>query len=189
MITRAEEILDASLELMQVKGFVAMSLKDISDEVGIKKPSLLHHFDSKEEIGRLAVIRYREHCVEKLSHLKKNDANAQEWLNAYFDFYNNYASTKDKVCLCGVLAAEFIVLPKTMQKEVKKFFELHLEVLEEILKKGIKEGIFRPGLKVKNLAQSILSSLQGALLIQRSTGADSHLKNVIRMIREQVSII
>lgn len=67
-MTKKEEIINAFLYLGSEKGFDNVSLKDIADEVGIKKPSLFSHFSSRDEIERQAV----SFCMDVLS-LKKFD--------------------------------------------------------------------------------------------------------------------
>lgn len=49
-MTRKEEIIYAALQLASENGLKAVSLGDIADRVGIKKPSLYNHFASKEEL-------------------------------------------------------------------------------------------------------------------------------------------
>ena len=49
-MSRKEEIIYATLELASAYGLKTVSLSQIADRVGIKKPSLYNHFKSKEEI-------------------------------------------------------------------------------------------------------------------------------------------
>ena len=49
-MTRREEIIFATLELASEYGLKAVSLTQIAERVGIKKPSLYNHFRSKDEI-------------------------------------------------------------------------------------------------------------------------------------------
>ncbi|MCR4750607.1 MAG: TetR family transcriptional regulator [Lachnospiraceae bacterium] len=49
-MTRKEEIIFATLELASTYGLRAISLSQIAERVGIKKPSLYNHFKSKDEI-------------------------------------------------------------------------------------------------------------------------------------------
>ena len=47
-----DKIFDVSIDLFSIKGFNAVSIRDISGEVGIKQSSLYNHFTSKDEILR-----------------------------------------------------------------------------------------------------------------------------------------
>ena len=49
-MTRKEEIIFSTLELASTYGLRAISLSQIAERVGIKKPSLYNHFKSKDEI-------------------------------------------------------------------------------------------------------------------------------------------
>lgn len=50
MKTSKEEILITALKLFSVKGYSAVSMRDLSSAVGIKSSSLYNHFSSKEDI-------------------------------------------------------------------------------------------------------------------------------------------
>ena len=100
----------------------------------------------------------------------------------YFSPYLFFASTPDKVCLCGALAGEIPALPETMRVEVKQFMEAHQQWLEEILLRGSGRGEFAPIESAESLSRMIFNSLQGSLLVKRSTEDLSQLEDVIAAI-------
>lgn len=52
-----ERILDAALDLMSVRGYAGVSVRDIADEVGIKGASLYKHFKGKREVFDALIAR------------------------------------------------------------------------------------------------------------------------------------
>ncbi len=59
-----EKIVEVSRKLFSQKGFDATSMEDIAEEVGIRKPSLYYHFDSKEGIYAVVLDRIMQETTE-----------------------------------------------------------------------------------------------------------------------------
>ena len=187
MNATADRILDAGQELIQTGGFSAMSFQDIASEVGIRKPSIIHHFPTKAELGVAIIRRYRDTFAAQLQQISEEPAKSSwDALEFYFSPYLFLASTPDKVCLCGALAGEIPVLPEVMRVEVKQFIEAHQRWLEEILREGVKRGELVLIDSPKSLSRVIFNSLQGSLLFRRSTGDVSQLKEIINAMRKLV---
>jgi len=68
-----ETILDAAVHLFNQNGYHATSMQDVANAVAIKKPSLYHHFESKEAI-LLAIL---EGSMERLIDEMASIANSQ----------------------------------------------------------------------------------------------------------------
>ncbi len=54
---RQEAILDAATELIRTKGYNAMTLEDITEAIGISRPTLYLHFKSKEDVAAHVALR------------------------------------------------------------------------------------------------------------------------------------
>jgi TetR/AcrR family transcriptional repressor of nem operon len=183
MNATADRILDAGQELIQTGGFSAMSFQDIASEVGIRKPSIIHHFPTKAELGVAIIRRYRDTFAAQLQQISEDPAKSSwDALEFYFSPYLLFASTPDKVCLCGALAGEIPALPEIMRVEVKQFMEAHQQWLEEILRRGSGRGEFATTDSPESLSRMIFNSLQGSLLVKRSTEDLSQIEDVIAAI-------
>jgi AcrR family transcriptional regulator len=58
-IERREQILDAALRTIAERGYLATSVAELADAVGLSQGGLLHYFGSKEELF-VAVLRRRD---------------------------------------------------------------------------------------------------------------------------------
>lgn len=184
MTDTASKILDVGQDLIQTRGYSAMTFQDIAAQVGIKKPSVIHHFPSKSDLGVAIVRRYRDTFATQLEEIKSDpQKNVREALDFYFSPYLHFAQTPNKVCLCGALAGEIPALPEAMRLEVKVFMEDHQRWLEEILRSGRRNGELTFDETPARLSRMMFNTLQGTLLVKRSTDDLSQLKDVIKVIK------
>ena len=160
-----------------------MSFQDIATRVGIKKPSVIHHFPSKAALGVAIIQRYRDTFASQLEAIKNDpDKTAWEALDFYYSPYLHFAATLDTVCLCGALAGEVPALPQEMRREVKQFMEDHQSWLEGILRNGRRRGELNFNETPTRLSRMLFNTLQGTLLVKRSTDDLSQLQDVIKVI-------
>lgn len=187
MSDTATRILDAAQELIQTRGYNAFSFNDVAEKVGIKKPSVIHHFASKSILGVKVVSRYRQYfssLLEKAASDKSNSA--MDMFDFYCTPYTDFGKTNDKVCLCGAMAGEFMALPEEVKKEVSIFFEEHISWLEKILRHGQSTQEFDFSGTANMMARLILSSMQGALIAKRATGDDKQIFEVITALKSSL---
>ena len=183
----ADEILDIAEMLIQTRGYSAISYQDIADRLGIRKASIHYHFPSKTVLGAAVVDRYVERIETALAALEADDANPSMTIfDCYTAPYLVFASTPDRVCLCGALAGEFGALPAEVRDRVEHFFGRHQQWLTRILKRGLKRGEFEFAVPAGRMAATIVGALQGALLIKRATGNAAGLRGVIAVLKSQI---
>lgn len=70
---REDAILDSVNGLLATKGYDLMTMDEVAADVGIAKPSLYKHFDSKEELAAAAMMRLLDRTH---AHLKAQDPKA-----------------------------------------------------------------------------------------------------------------
>src|SRR5580704_8764855 len=116
----AERILDVAERLVQTRGFNGFSYADIAGELGMTKPALHYHFAGKAELGEALITRYAQRFTEALAGIDANVNDAPAKLEAYANLYLNVLRD-ERMCLCGMLAAEYQTLPKPMTDTVIRF--------------------------------------------------------------------
>lgn len=186
MADTKERILDTMQTLIQTRGYSAVSYQDIASELGVRKASIHYHFATKNELGVAVIVRYGRVFGDILQAAREDAASTWQLLDIYLQPFLQFGSTKDQICLCGALAGEFLALPKEMQVVVTTFFEKQQNWLEELLRNGRKDGAFAFTGSARRQARLIFSALQGALLIKRSNGSFSQLKDVVAEIKARL---
>src|SRR4051812_22722815 len=165
----ASQILDVAERLVQVRGFNGFSYADVAVELGISKPSLHYHFAGKAELGQALIERYASRFVEALDAIERDVPDARSRLEAYANIYAGVLSDR-RMCLCGMLAAEYDTLPEPMRKAIIGFFDDNERWLAGVLVEGSDAGALELDGSAKDEAQTIVSGLEGALLVARPYG-------------------
>ena len=164
----AENILDVAERLAQTRGFNGFSYADIAEKLLVTKASLHYHFRSKADLGRALIARYHvafERALEEIA--AAGDARTK--LKRYAGLYDQ-VMLNDRMCLCGMLAAEYATLPAPMQDELRRFFDANERWLTGVLDEGLRKGelAFREPAKAR--ARLLLGTLEGAMLVARTYG-------------------
>lgn len=184
----AEQILDLAEMLIQTRGYSAFSYQDISEALGITKASIHYHFASKTDLGIAVVDRYVGRFGAALAAISEDQSrSSMAMLDFYVEPYTGFASTPDRVCLCGALAGEILALPPELRARVDGFFRSHQIWLAGILKRGVARGEFKLTAPASKVARLIFGALQGALLVKRTTGDASQLRDVVTVMKLQLS--
>jgi TetR/AcrR family transcriptional repressor of nem operon len=162
-------ILDVAERLLQVRGYNGFSYGDVAGELGITRAALHYHFPGKAELGQALIERYTARFSAALADLDAHSPDAAVKLRGYVDLYTDVLSA-DRMCLCGMLAAEHRTLPDPMQQAVCDFFSSNTTWLRKVLEEGCAEGSLHCPGTPEDSASMVLGALEGAMLIARLDG-------------------
>ena len=165
----ATRILDSAETLVQVRGFNGFSYADVAGELSLTTASLHYHFPGKAERGRALIVRYAERFKEALAEIDERDGGAPAKLRAYARLYADVLQD-ERMCLCGMLAAEYQTLPEPMRDAVIGFFDENESWVERVLARGREEGSLAFEGSPREAARLIVSALEGAMLVARPYG-------------------
>ncbi len=165
----ATAILDVAERLAQTHGYNGFSYADIAAQLGVTKASLHYHFPSKAELGRALIERYRFLFGAALESIDRGTKEPHEKLQQYVGLCCSVLSN-ERMCLCGMLAAEYATLPAAMQASLKLFFDANERCLTTVNYDGHRAGTFQFRGPAYERARVLLGALEGAMLVARSYG-------------------
>lgn len=159
-------MLDVAERLVQVRGFNGVSYADVAAELGITKAALHYHFASKAELGEALIDRYTARFEAALVAIDQRMSEAPSKISAYAGIYLDVVRHQ-RMCLCGMLAAEFQTLPVPMQHAVVRFFDINETWLEGVFDQGQQAGTLHHRGSARGAAQVVIGTLEGAMLVAR----------------------
>jgi TetR/AcrR family transcriptional repressor of nem operon len=162
-------VLDVAERLVQSRGFNAFSYADVAAELHLTKAALHYHFAGKAELGEALLTRYAARFADALAGIDAQPEVAVHKLEAYADLYLDVLKDH-RMCLCGILAAEFETLPEPMRGTVLRFFNDNETWLTGVLEQGRREGALHFSGSAVEVARTIVAALEGAMLIARPYG-------------------
>jgi TetR/AcrR family transcriptional regulator, transcriptional repressor for nem operon len=185
----ARQILDIAERLVQSRGFNGFSYADVAAELGISKASLHYHFRGKAELGEALIARYAARFADALQEIDRGGADPPLRLDAYAAIYADVLRDH-RMCLCGMLAADYETLPKPMRDAVIRFFDDNEAWLTGVLEQGEEEGSLHVHGSAREAAQALVGGLEGAMLIARPYGDVARFQAAAnRMLESLASVV
>ena len=163
----AQRILDIAERLVQTRGFNGFSYADVAQALKVTKASLHYHYPSKADLGARLIERYERNFMAALERIDTQADSAPEKLRRYAAIYEDVLKD-NRMCLCGMLAAEFGTLPKGMKDEMRHYFDANERWLVAVLQQGKKDKTLKFSGSAAEVAQSLVGALEGAMMIARS---------------------
>jgi len=169
-------ILDLAEDFTQTMGFNNFSYLDLAAEIGVKNSSIHYHFKAKKDLALALVERIHEAHGAACQDFDHRFKTPQERLSALIAHYRGYIQ-QDKICMCGMMAAEF----ETISPDVRKALTLYFGDLRKWLAAQFVQ-MNQPN--PEDRALQFVSALEGSLLLAR---LDSDPKIVNRSLDVFVS--
>jgi TetR/AcrR family transcriptional repressor of nem operon len=181
-----DRILDVAQRLIQARGFSGFSYADIATKVGIRKASIHHHFPTKGALGTKLMVRYRRAFGDALARIDE-EPDALTKLRRYAELFAHVLRDGHRMCMCGMLAADFDALPKSVRAEVKGFFDDNEAWLAKVLEEGRGAGTIGFDGLAHDEARTILSVFEGAMLVARSHADVGRFESVAARVLSSLS--
>jgi TetR/AcrR family transcriptional repressor of nem operon len=181
-----QRIVAAAAPIFNQRGFAGCSMQDLMEVTGLEKGGLYRHFSSKEELAAEAfkfalsqIVKTRtgdlghiDGSVEKLLYIVERFVEAPSPLPGGCPLMNTAIDADDGNPVLRELAAHAIRDWKAR--------------LAKIVEEGLRRGEIRKGVEPGRVANNIVATLEGALMISRIEGGRKALKDARATLQDML---
>ena len=172
-----ETIMAAAKPVVQAHGYNGLSFREIAKAVGVKSASIHYHFPTKGDLGAALARRYTDDAAAAFEAISARTSDPAKRLRAYTDSFRLALENDNRMCLCGIMAAEYDDLPDGVKAEVVRFGDVNVAWVAKVLSEaGVKDA--------EAGALAIFAAIGGAQLAARSRGDIGVYDGIVESYRE-----
>jgi TetR/AcrR family transcriptional regulator, transcriptional repressor for nem operon len=180
MSDKRNELQTLAQAIVQRSGLRELSFRQLAEQAGVKSSSVHYYFPEKHDLTAALISSYSQAFAQQLQAIDNTEPTLRRKLMAFVNLFEE-AAVNDRLCLCGMLAAELSSLDTACRDLLETFFKHTEGWLGQVLKHHQAE-LVNP-LPPDRLAAVLMSGLEGALLLDRVHGAGTHLQAQRQLIR------
>ncbi len=166
---RKHQIVEAARGLITEKGMDAVTIDAIADAVGLSEGAIYRHFSSKQQILLLLIDELEHDLLSSVEKTQEIEPNALRVLECILE--THLADVE------GSRGVSFVVVSGAMSFEgigladrVRDMLERYLNVLQEVMRRGVREGTFHSGLDIEAAALTFFGMIQSTATIWALSG-------------------
>lgn len=175
-----EALMSVARAAVQAHGYDALSFRELAKAVGIKSASVHYHFPTKGDLGAALAHRYTQDGAAALEALLAQSRDPKWCMDRYIEIFRAALADDNRMCLCGIMGAEYDDLPPAVRTEIDAFAQVNIAWLERVLALTKSK---RDKTALKEQAVAIYAAVEGAQLIARSRGDIAVYDQAVRAYR------
>lgn len=156
---RQQEIIEASIELINSKGIQGFTIKNIAKIVGVTEPAIYRHFDSKTAI----LVALLDLLKENSSQIYGNKLVIEDTVIAKIEsiFENHFQTFKKMPALSSVVFSEELFRnDKSLSEKISEVIDFNTKVLFGIVVEGQKRGEITSDVDASHIVIMLMGSLR-----------------------------
>jgi TetR/AcrR family transcriptional repressor of nem operon len=188
-LTHKERLLRQGMKLFYEQGFHGTTVDAILASAGVPKGSFYHHFGSKDVFGQAVLDRYMQFQLELFGKwaVKKNLSTSAKLVGYFKEISQIFVkSGYQRACLVGKFSTEVAAASDSFREQLGTQMQLWKSGIVELLAAGQVAGDVRQDRSAEELADAVLSLIQGSLVIALSTRDKHTLASVGATIKSVV---
>ncbi len=162
VIKTREKLIDVARQLFAHKGIENTTMSDIANASDKGRRTIYTYFKSKKEIYNAVIERESEQLVARLRDVVKSDLSPEEKLNRFIDLRVDVIVEAIMQYYDGnvMLRSLFMRNVKKIEKIRYMALEKEREILDEIVRDGLKSGVFDAE-RTRDLFPAVVMIFQG----------------------------
>jgi TetR/AcrR family transcriptional repressor of nem operon len=180
LVDTRDQIMATARAVAQAHGYNGLSFRELAKAVGIKSASIHYHFPTKGDLGAALARRYRQDATTDLNGLLAEGLDPVACLVKYVAAFRVALERDNRMCLCGIMAAEHDDLPDAVKDEVTGFADDNVAWLCKVL--SLLDPL-RSDEEVKRHAFAIYAAMGGAQLTARGRGDIALYDDIVETYR------
>ncbi len=185
-VSLKSKIIQESLRLFSLKGFLSTSIQDIMAEAKISKGGLYNHFKSKDDIffAVLSEARriWRVKNLSGLDQIEKPVAKIRKLLENYRDLYLKDRETFPGGCVFVTLSVELDDQRSTFSRELNEGFVRLKKMIKRHLDQGKESGELRQEVDTGAVTEMLFSGMLGASVIYGTEKSSESLNRCVNAL-------
>ena len=152
-------ILESAARVFAREGFYNAKIKDVAQEAGVAHGTVYLYFDGKDD---LLISLFRESLSELVRYVQseiQKEKNAEDKLRRMISLQIELIETNPE--LTALMLVEFPQTGKFLSSDSINELAAYIDMIANILKEGIAEGVFDNSIDVDVVATVIYSGIQG----------------------------
>jgi TetR/AcrR family transcriptional regulator, transcriptional repressor for nem operon len=169
-VSNRDKLLANGRKVVLERGYIGASVRDIVEAAGVPQGSFTNHFDSKEAFAlEILELYFADSCAVIRETLRNDALPPLKRLRLYLD--ETIAAIKNhdtkNGCLVGNFAAEASDHSEIIRKRLSAIYSELREAMAYCLKAAVKEGELPKNFKIGEVANFIVTGMQGAFLVSK----------------------
>jgi TetR/AcrR family transcriptional regulator, fatty acid metabolism regulator protein len=165
---RQKQITEAALEIISSQGIQNLTIKTLSEKIGITEGAIYRHFTSKAEILAAIADLFKASSTDALNALLATDVTGLQKVKSFFlerckQFYNSPGLT------VVMFSENIFKTTDNMEKKTHETIHSHQQLLMQSIKQAQKEGIVVRNMEPQHLFMIIIGAMR--LLVTRWRGS------------------
>jgi AcrR family transcriptional regulator len=160
-----DQLARVALGLFADRHFGSVGIRDIAEAAKLNSSMLYYHFKDKDDLYRAAIESaideafqlYAEHCNTE------NHENPGEAISAWFDVHVKLYKQLRNVIKISLDCKGVVPGVSESKQPIKRFYRHERAILEELVREGVRRGLFRKDLDPSTVATMVSTMLDGVL--------------------------